>query len=103
MSRGPIINGKDFNFFAKIDVTNTEFTSNAQVVFNFRNQIAFSLVNEGSAIIEYSFNGNTLHGDMTLGTPTTALIFDNRRVSKIWFRVPGGGSHRVRVEAWAAV
>ena len=102
MPRSPITNGKDFNFFRKTDVTKTAFTGNSDIAFNFRGQFSFSMVNEGSSVIEYSFNGTVLHGDLTPGTTTEALFFDNRRVSKIWFSV-ASGSHTIRVEAWAAM
>jgi hypothetical protein len=104
----PITQGKDFNFFQTLAVTDGYFNHNplndADVFFNFRGQVSFSLVNEGAGIIQYSFNGQTLHGDMTPGTPTQAIFFDNRRVSKIWFRLRGGQpDSTVRVEAWGAM
>jgi len=99
----PTTQGKDFNFFQKVTVNNANFPhNNEDIAINFRGQVSFSLVNEGTEVIEYSFNGNTLHGDLTPGTPTAAIFFDNRRISRIWFRttVPG---QVVRVEAWAAM
>ena len=96
----PKTQGKDFNFFAKITVTDTTFPNESQVTIPFAGQFGFSLVNEGSDVIEYSFNGNTLHGDLTPGTPTAGMIFDNRRISAIWFR--SNSSSVIRVEAWAA-
>ncbi len=68
---GPITDGVDFNFFQKVIVTNTTFGVGADgyaadVLILLRgNVIGFTLVNEGSEVVEYSFNGNTLHGDMT--------------------------------------
>lgn len=102
MQRDPITKGKDFNFFQKVNVSQTTFGGESHIIFNFRNQCCFSMVNEGSGVVEYSFNGEVLHGDMTPGTSTEAMLFDNRRVSKIWFRVVSG-THIVRVEAWAAI
>ena len=100
--RSPVVNGTDFNFFEKIDVADTEFPNEAQVWPRFRGAFySFSLANEGGGVIEYSFNGNTVHGDLTPSTPTQALTFDQRRVTKIWFRVTGGSS-TVRVEGWGA-
>lgn len=101
-ARDPIVNGKDFNFFQKVTVDGYEFPQLADVAISFRGQFSFTLVNEGNNVIEYSFNGNTLHGDLTPDTPTSALAFDNRRISKIWFRAPGGGDPVVRIEAWTA-
>lgn len=90
--------GKDYNFFTKVTVVDTSFPSNSQVTIPFGGQTGFSLVNEGNTVVEYSFNGTTLHGDMTPNTPTAAMVFDNRRVSAIWFRA--SSSCLVRVEAW---
>lgn len=106
--RGPIVDGFDSNFFKKVTISVTTFGANndgygADVVFNIRGQQSFSMINEGSTVVEYSFNGSALHGDMTPGFPSEALTFDNRRVSKIWFRCPSGGSSIIRVEAWAQV
>ena len=74
----------------------------ADVLITLRNVRHFSMVNEGAGVIQYSFNGNTIHGDLTPGTPTAAIIFDNRPINKIWFRLTAPGSSIVRVEAWGA-
>lgn len=103
MPAGPIVNGKDFNFFLRVTVGAASFPTEAQVVFNFRGQQGFTLMNEGSSVIEYSFNGTTLHGDMDSSKDSKTLKFDNRRVNKIWFRLKSGSSSEVRVEAWAAM
>jgi len=99
----PILLGKDFNYFAKVTPADVAFPEDSQVEFNFRGQQNFSMVNEGANVVEYSFNGNTLHGDLTPGTPTAAIFFDNRRIPGIWFRVPAGLATTIRVEAWARI
>ena len=96
--------GKDFQKFERIVVDGYVFEDNANFVFNFRASLmSFSLVNEGAGTVEYSFNGNTVHGDLTVGTPTEAIFFDNRNVTAIWFRAASGGAVNttVRVEGWA--
>lgn len=100
---GPIVNGKDFNFFQKVTVTSTTFQTDADVFFNFRGQQSFSILNEGNVKVEYSFNGNTLHGDLTPNSASSGFIWDNRRIDGVWLRVPNGGSAVVRIEAWAKV
>lgn len=93
---GPIVKGFDFNFFQKVTVTSGTFTSNCDIIIPFSTYtITFQL--ESGGPVEYSFNGNTLHGDMTSGKASANLVFENRVASKIWFR----GSGLVRVEAWA--
>lgn len=96
----PKTQGKDYNFFTKTSITDTEFPNESQITIPFAGQFGFSMVNESLDVIEYSFNGNTLHGDLTPNSSTQALIFDNRRISAIWFRTAGSDS-LVRVEAWA--
>ena len=103
-NEGPITNGTDFNFFEIVTVNKQEFMPNgnddADVFINIKNQITVSLCNYGGQTVEYSFNGTTVHGDMRPGTPTQAIFFDNRKVSKVWFRVPSGLPVEMRVEAW---
>lgn len=98
-----INHGRDSNFFKKITFNNTDWSEDAEFIFNLPGQFSFSLLNENTnaaEIIEYSFNGNTLHGDMTPTKASHGVVFDNRRVSKIWVRSPSGASVTLRVEAW---
>jgi len=97
-----ITQGKDFHKFVRCPVDGYVFTELSDVVFNFRHSnLSFSLVFEGTGTIEYSFNGNTVHGDMTAGGATEAMFFDNRNVPGIWFRISSGAGGDVRVEGWA--
>lgn len=101
-----ITNGKDFNFFQRVSVSFSSasaYQTDADIVFNFRGEQSFTLMNEGSSVIEYSYNGTTTHGDMDSTKDSKTLRFDNRRVSRIWFRVKSGSTSSVRVEAWAKV
>lgn len=95
---GPINYGKDFNFFKKLTVNITDgyFPSQCQILIPFMTQtVTFDL--ESGSSVEYSFNGNTLHGDMTAGEASENLVFENRVINKIFFR----GTGVVRIEAWA--
>lgn len=109
---GPIVQGKDFNYYNKITVTSTSFPSEPQVIFPFVTQ-SIIILNEGSGstnVVEYSFNGTPdnvnyrgCHGELDPTLPSRGLVFDSRTVSAIWFRLKTGssGSVSVRVEAWA--
>lgn len=98
--RAPITVGKDRNFFTKETVNNTTFTSDCTVLIKIQtNWLVMSFINEGENKLEYSFNGNTYHGDMIVDTPSQALSFDGRNELKIWFRAPDGPS-TIRVEAY---
>lgn len=94
-------NGKDFNLFKLVIVTVTAFNTESDVKMTIRGQRHLSLVNYGSATVEYSFDGENVAGDLRNGTSTAALTFQNRSVSEIWFRLTSPGSVEVRVEAWA--
>lgn len=91
-----ILYGRDFNFFQKVTVSNGSFVLDCDVFIPF-STYTVTLHLESGGPVEYSFNGNNLHGDMTTGEASAALTFENRVVSKIWFR----GAGVVRVEAWA--
>lgn len=92
----------DYSTFSRVTVDGYVFKTDPDVTFNYKHSnLSFSLVWEGTGIIEYSFNGQTVHGDMQNGTPTQAMFFDNRCVSKIWFRIKSGAGGPVRVEGWA--
>lgn len=100
--------GYDHNFFEKADVTWTGFGSNSvdgyqpdMIVRGGSNAI---FINEGAGTLEYSFNGTTVHGEITGGATSAnrVLTFTNRPMSKIWFRVKTGSSGpiTVSVQAW---
>ena len=96
----PIDNGFDKNYFVRLTITDTDFPNQANVVLPIKaSVINLSLINEGLNTIDYSFNGNTQHGDLVPGTPSESLSFSGRRVSKMWFRAPSGSS-TIRIEAW---
>ena len=93
-----------FNFFQKVNVVSTSFGPTTAIVsFGFIS-MGLALLNESDdpdAIIEYSFDGATVHGDLTPFLPSEGIIFDNRSESKIWFRMKNSGKEAsVRVEAW---
>lgn len=91
--------GRDFNFFQRVSVSSATFTDNCDSIITFPTKTVTFLL-EGTGVIEYSFNGNTVHGDMDSALSSRGLVFDNRLASKIWFRLKSGGPVTVRVEAW---
>jgi|ERR1700722_473674 len=94
---GAITWGKDFNFFQNFTVTASigAFNTNADVVITFP---TYTVTFMSTGALQYSFNGNTVHGDMNMNSIITSniLVFENRPISKIWFR----GTGLVRIEAW---
>lgn len=102
--------GRDFNFYKIVSVNTSSFGGGSvdgyqpDVIVTFPTQ-GFSLISYGansSNTVEYSFNGTTVHGDLTPQTSSGALVFDVRSVSTIWFRLKTGstGPVDIRVEAW---
>lgn len=99
--------GRDFNFFQKLNVIATGFGSDSVDGYQPDMAITFpttgiTFLNEGTGVIEYSFNGNTVHGELNSASASAGMSFDNRHVSLIWFRVKAGSSPGivVRVDAW---
>jgi len=102
--------GRNFNFFQKVSVTATSFGSNSvdgyqpDALITFPTQtVTFQLEpaaeSDGYGLIQYSFNGITIDGDMSYGNYSANLTFENRVISKIWFKLVSG-SATVRIEAW---
>jgi len=94
---------KDKNFFAKLDIIATSFTEVQRVRWNFASVGLALLIesDEPNDVVQYSFDGETVHGDLTPLLASEGIVFDNRLENNIWFRrVNPGGPVLVRVEAW---
>lgn len=99
---GKLIKRKGTNFFTKVSVSSITFSSHS-VSWDFTAHGIFIMVesNHEADVVEYSFDGSELHGDMTPRLPSEAIIFDNRYVNHIWFRRASAGPPvMVRIEAW---
>lgn len=92
--------GHDFNYFQRLSISNTTFSSSPDITIPFRGVPSIFLVNEGSNTIQYSFNGLTVHGDLVPGTLSSALAFNGRGQSLIWFKLPSGAASTIRVETF---
>lgn len=107
--------GRDWNYYEIISVNWPQFGApdgytvedgyGPDVFITFQTQ-GLSFINYGTNatdIVEYSFNGTTVHGDMIPYTPSASLVFDNRITNSIWFRLKPGatGPVNIRVEAWS--
>lgn len=102
--------GRDFNFYQKFEVVAADFGSEStggeqpDTIITFPTQSIMFLNEETGAgkIVEYSFNGNHVHGELNPELPSRGLTFDNRVASTIWFRVKSGSSGpiTIRVDAW---
>lgn len=103
--------GKDYNFFQSASISATTFGGGSVDGYQPDMLITFSthgvmFTNETAGqVVEYSFNGRTVHGQLDGATTSTtrSLTFQNRAVSLIWFRLKSGsaGPATVTVTAWA--
>jgi len=98
---GAITYGFDHNFFQKISVVATSFNNNADLFIPFVTQ-GIMMLNLGTGVVEISLNGQTVHMELNSANASAGLTFDNRVVSKMWFRVQSGSSGPiiVSVNAW---
>jgi len=93
---GPQDKGKDFNFYQEVTVAAVAaFTEEPDFFMAMRGPRRMIFVCP-SGDVEYSFNGNTVHGHMVSGEPSEKLDFDVRMEDKIWLR----GTGVLQVHAW---
>ncbi len=99
---------RDWNYFQKYDVTETTFGGASVDGYQPALLIPFTtssvmFLNEGTGVVEFSFNGTTVHGELDSTKVSVAQTFDNRVICKIWFRLKTGstGPITVSVSAWA--
>lgn len=105
--------GRDYNFFKRVAVSNTTFgvsTDGYQpdIIITFptvSGGVIFTTEGLSTNTVEYSFNGNTVHGELIPGTTSDrrTLTFYHRNVSMVWFRVKAGSSGPINIviEAWS--
>lgn len=104
--------GRDFNHFQRVAVSNTTFGVEADgyksdVVIKFptvNGGVMFTTEGSSTNTVEYSFNGNTVHGELIPNDVNRRhIVFYHRPVSMVWFRVKSGstGPINIVVEAWS--
>jgi hypothetical protein len=106
--------GHDFNFYNSTSVSWTQFGApdgytlidgyGPDLAITFSTQ-GIMFTNETSGqVVEYSFNGSTVHGvlDGTATSTTRVVMFNSRVVSLIWFRLKTGsaGPATITTTAW---
>lgn len=97
--RGPITAGINRHYFTRMSITDTAFPNDAQVVLQFKSPVIhINLINEGGDLIEYSFNGTDVHGDLATSGLTQERTYERKQVVKVWFRAATAAT--VRIEAW---
>lgn len=98
--------GRDFNFFQKITVTWNSFGNGSADGYSPDMFITFPttgimLLNEDAvSVVECSFNGTTVHDELSQVAGSKDVSYDNRRISKIYFRLKSGSSAIISVRAW---
>jgi hypothetical protein len=98
MAVGTQNNGMDFNFFATVVASNPgpfPLAANTapDVLMAFRGPRRIMFVGVAGSNVQYSFNGNNVHGRISAGQ---IFNFDVRNEDKIWFI----GTGTVDVHAW---
>lgn len=94
------INAHD-HFYQNVLLVNEAFGIEPTFEFGFTvGDGAILIFNDSNKVIDYSFNGRVLHGQLQAKDKWRAL--DRKKESRIWLRVnPGSGQPAgVRVEAW---
>lgn len=92
------------DFFSIETVDSTDYPNDPQCEFGFKgvSGAGLSLLNKGSKIVRYSFDGETDHGELDPTDPSVGEVFDNRKRGQLWLRLADDetGSTTVKVVAW---
>jgi hypothetical protein len=89
-----------YNYFEVLAVAPATFPADPQIIFGFLSD-GFTFLNRGATVVEYSFDGVTLHGDLNPADSSKSVIFNGRTEDRVWFRAPAGAG-TVRVEIWGS-
>jgi hypothetical protein len=93
---GPQTVGKDFNFYTEITVSGqATFNTEPDAFIKFRGPRRMIFICT-SGDVDYSFNGDTMHGKVVSGQPSEKLEFDARMEDKIWVK----GTGTIQIHAW---
>jgi hypothetical protein len=106
--------GRDFNYWSSTAVSWTQFGApdgytttdgyGPDLVITFPTYGLIFTNETTGQVVEYSFNGTTVHGvlDGTATSTTRVVTFLNRQQSLIWFRLKSGsaGPATITVTAW---
>jgi hypothetical protein len=95
---GPRTLGRDRFFFERKEITSTTFNESADFALTLISKNSVLLINEGPGIIEYSFNGTTVHGELNSSIGTNAVSVNDPSIVKIWFKIKYGISASVTVQ-----
>jgi hypothetical protein len=99
--------GQSRDFYQVVSVSTVgTFNTDCDVIIPFTTQgvMLYNLsATTGTFTVEFSCNGNAVHGVLNNTNGTAGLTFDSRVMSKIWFRVQSGSTAPVNVSvlAWA--
>jgi hypothetical protein len=85
------------NYFTNATVSTTNF-ADCKLSWTFISA-GMLILNESQVIVQYSFNGTDVHGDLS-PQYFIGVSFDNRFESNIYFRLANPGSAAVRFETW---
>lgn len=95
--------GQTFSYFKKITVSRTTYGDpndgyrcDIQIPFVCQ---GFSLSNQTGSVVSVSFDGFTDHDELDTTLVTKFVQYDNRVVSKMWFKVPSATA-TVVVRIW---
>lgn len=94
-------------YFKKVVVSGATFGSGAvdtispDIVVNVNGINNFSLSNETSgSVVEVSFGGYYVEDELDGSLTTKFLLYQNRTVSTVWFKLKSGSPATISIRAW---
>jgi hypothetical protein len=92
-------------YFKKVSVSSGSFAASPDCVFNFISTSLLLLNNALStsttSVIEFSFDGVNLHGELNPQNASVGLAFDTFHTGDVWFRLQSGSSGTVVVSVYS--
>ena len=97
--------GFDTHAFNKQQITWSAFGGGAvdnvqpDFIFPFQTQGIILSALAGTGVVEFSFNGITVHGELSVGTVNAQIKMDFCYATKIWFRIQSGSTGPITISS----
>jgi hypothetical protein len=94
---------KERFLFQKFTILSSTFDVEPDVVFDIIEYNSLLFINESNAIVEISFDGTNVHGELNSTLGIKSLLVNYSNINKIWFRLVAGVSATILIQNDASI
>ncbi len=94
---------KERFLFQKFTILSSTFDVEPDVVFDIIEYDSLLFINESNAIVEISFDGTSVHGELNSTLGIKSLLVNYSNINKIWFRLVAGVSATILIQNDASI